>query len=280
MEKVIKAANKWIEKHPYLKDIAALYLASESAVSKCAIIENMPEITEKVKDEYMKGVSLLNAGIDLDVNLYASKILLALSTLKDNADIPEQVTKASEKVMLLSNEKSSLLISSVMENNEDEFKKIATEIDIEDDILKYFVWVSIRKALSGIKDKLETFISENTWQQGKCPVCGNMASSAFFKHTKRGRQRFLHCEHCGTEWAYKRIGCPYCENIDQKKLSIKDSENEPDMRIDLCHKCMSYIKTYIGEDAYSVGKESWAGVHLDILMKDTGFTQKGSLVKP
>ena len=52
------------------------------------------------------------------------------------------------------------------------------------------------------------------------------------------------------------------------------------MRIDLCHKCNSYLKTYIGGDNNSAGKEGWASIHLDILMENTGFTAKGSLVKP
>ena len=70
------------------------------------------------------------------------------------------------------------------------------------------------------------------------------------------------------------------ENIDQKKMSIKDSQDEPDMRIDLCHKCNSYIKTYVGESEKSAGKEGWASIHLDLLMKDSGFSPKGCLVKP
>ena len=63
-------------------------------------------------------------------------------------------------------------------------------------------------------------------------------------------------------------------------MSIKDSEDEPNMRIDLCHKCNTYLKTYIGEDKNSLGKEGWATIHLDILMKDSGFNLKGSLIKP
>ena len=63
-------------------------------------------------------------------------------------------------------------------------------------------------------------------------------------------------------------------------MSIKDSQDETDMRLDLCHKCMSYIKTYIGENDNSVGKEGWASIHLDILMEETGFSPKGSLIKP
>ena len=280
MENVIKAAEKWIESHPYLKDIAALHLACEKAVAESEVIKDMPEITDSEKEKFKEGVSLLQCINNLALNKTAGKILTALSSLKDNKELPEKVRQAAEKLSNISTEKGSEIISSVLENDEKKLKAALKDINADKDIIIYFAWVSIRKALSGIKDKLEKFISENIWQKGQCPVCGNEASTAFFKHTKRGRQRFLHCDHCGTEWDYKRIGCPYCENIDQKEMSIKDSQDEPDMRIDLCHKCNSYIKTYVGESEKSAGKEGWASIHLDLLMKDSGFSPKGCLVKP
>lgn len=282
MESAVKAVEKWLKNHPYLKDIAALSLVLENILDNCLVIREMPD-EESIKSQLNQGKPLFLTDLDFKVENTAGEILQKICSNKDEdilITLPEPLQEIFHNLARLNMDNCRNLVKAVVENNNDTILDMANITGIEKEQLEYFVWVSIRKALSGIKENLAKIIHENAWQKGICPVCANEASSAFFKHTKRGRQRFLHCDHCGTEWVYKRIGCPYCENIDQKKMSIKDCEDEPDMRIDLCHKCNSYIKTYIGEDKDSAGKEGWASIHLDILMKDTGFTAKGSLVKP
>lgn len=282
MKNTVKAVETWVKSHPYLKDIAALSLAFENMLENCDVITEMPDV-EKLKEQFSQGIPLLLTGYDFGVENKSAEILYRICTNKDKNIInalPEKMQGFFDNLTILDMDNCRDLVKAVIEQNEEVVLSMAEKTGLEKEQLNYFVWVSIRKALSGIKEGIEKFISENLWQKGICPVCNSSASTAFFKHTKRGRQRFLHCDHCGTDWAYKRMGCPYCENIDQKKMSIKDSEDEPDMRIDLCHKCNSYIKTYIGENADGIGKEGWASIHLDILMKETGFTQKGSLVEP
>ena len=251
MENTLKAVEKWVKSHPYLKDIAALHTAFEKMLENFNINADVPDI-QQVKEQFIQGTPLLLTDLDFGMENKAGAVFYKICK-QDNESLTAEFPEAIET---------------------------AAKTGAAKEHLEYFAWISIKKALSGIKAEIEQFISDNNWQKGICPVCGNEASTAFFKHTKRGRQRFLHCDHCGTEWVYKRIGCPYCDNLDQKKMSIKDSEDEPDMRIDLCHNCNSYLKTYIGEDNNSAGKEGWASIHLDILMEDTGFTSKGSLVKP
>ncbi len=281
MNNIEKAANKWLEKHPYLNEVAALSLAIENVLEGQQIIENLPSNMDNAKEQYNNGVSLLLTDVDFNLENTASNIFLKLADLQDKQELSENIRSECKKIGGISLEDSKRLVTSVIKNDADTFQQLVEKYKIKEDALLYFVWVSIRKAISGIEDQLSTWLESNTpWQKGICPVCASEAATAVFKHTKRGRQRFLHCDHCGTEWVYKRIGCPYCDNIDQKKMSIKDSEDEPDIRIDLCHKCNSYIKTYIGGDKFSAGKEGWATIHLDILMKDSGFSPKGSLIKP
>ena len=217
--------------------------------------------------------------IDLQIILDGAEIM-EVAQKTGSEKITEEYSENKERFKVQTEADAKILVKSIISGEEEKLSQIAEKSGIKIDMLKYFVWVSIKKAVGGIKEQLEKWLHDNNYNAGNCPVCGNNASTAFFKHTKRGRQRFLHCDHCGTEWAFKRIGCPYCDNIDQKKMSIKDSQDETDMRLDLCHKCMSYIKTYIGENDNSVGKEGWASIHLDILMEETGFSPKGSLIKP
>lgn len=282
MENTLKAVEKWVKSHPYLKDIAALHTAFEKMLENFNINADVPDI-QQVKEEFIQGTPLLLTNLDFGIDNKAGAVFYKICK-QDNesltAEFPEAMQNVFKGLSKLSEDDCQKIIKAVLEGNEAFINETAAKTGAAKEHLEYFAWISIKKALSRIKAEIEQFISDNNWQKGICPVCGNEASTAFFKHTKRGRQRFLHCDHCGTEWVYKRIGCPYCDNLDQKKMSIKDSEDEPDMRIDLCHNCNSYLKTYIGEDNNSAGKEGWASIHLDILMEDTGFTSKGSLVKP
>ena len=282
MGNALEAVEKWVKSHPYLEDIAALNTVFEKMLENCDTLTEVHNM-DSIKEQFMSGTPLFLTDIDFGIENKAGAVFYTICKNNDKsltAELPEEVQNFFEAVKELSQDKCSSIIKAVIEDDDKFLNEMAENLGAAKEQLEYFAWVSIRKALSGIKADIEKFISDNLWQKGICPVCGKMASTAFFKHTKRGRQRFLHCDHCGTEWVYKRIGCPYCENIDQKKMSIKDSDDEPDMRIDLCHKCNSYLKTYIGEDNNSAGKEGWASIHLDILMKDTGFAAKGSLVKP
>lgn len=275
-----KAVTSWLEKRPYLEEVAAFALSCEQVLNGGKVISELPENLDNVKEELGQAVPLLLSQADFKIEGAVCENLLMLEALKDEISLPEDTKKQAEKLKNISSDDAKILVKAVISGDEEKLLQIAEKNNMKVDMLKYFVWVSIKKAVSGIKEQLEKWLHENNYNAGNCPVCGNHASTAFFKHTKRGRQRFLHCDHCGTEWAFKRIGCPYCDNIDQKKMSIKDSQDETDMRIDLCHKCMSYIKTYIGENDNSVGKEGWASIHLDILMEETGFSPKGSLIKP
>lgn len=275
-----KAVTSWLEKRPYLEEVAAFALSCEQVLNGGKVITELPENLDNVKEELGQAVPLLLSQADFKLEGTVCENLLMLEALKDEISLPEDTKKQAEKLKNISSDDAKILVKAVISGDEEKLLQIAEKNNMKVDMLRYFVWVSIKKAVSGIKEQLEKWLHENNYSAGNCPVCGNHASTAFFKHTKRGRQRFLHCDHCGTEWAFKRIGCPYCDNIDQKKMSIKDSQDETDMRIDLCHKCMSYIKTYIGENDNSVGKEGWASIHLDILMEETGFSPKGSLIKP
>lgn len=275
-----KAVTSWLEKRPYLDEVTALALACESVLEGSSVIEKLPSNLDDVKEKLGQSEPLLLTDAEFKIEELASVNLLALAKLKDAEKLPAETKAQAEKLQNIALDEAKELVKEVIAGSEEKLKSLSEKSGIKQDILEYFVWISVRKTLSGIKNELEKWIADNNYTANTCPVCGRHAGTAFFKHTKRGRQRFLHCDHCGTEWTFKRIGCPYCDNIDQKKMSIKDSADETDMRVDLCHKCMSYIKTYIGEDDTGIGKEGWASIHLDILMKETGFKPEGSLIKP
>lgn len=278
MSEMLDAANRWLKKHEYLTSIASLPLAIEEIFSEAETINELPENIDEAQEQFKNKIPLLHSVVDFKIHEYAGDILRLIPNLSNVEALPEPIKENAAKLKNLEVKEAEDLIHDVLDGNEEWFLKLSQKLDIDPNILLYFIWVSIAKAISPIKPKLQEWVEKNNWRNGYCPVCGNHPSSALFKKGKRGKQRYLHCEHCGTDWSYKRVGCPYCDNIDQKEMSIKDTENDNDLRIDICHKCNTYLKTYIGGEKVTAGTSDWATIHLDILMKDSGFTKKGNLL--
>ena len=72
----------------------------------------------------------------------------------------------------------------------------------------------------------------------------------------------------------KRLYCPFCENSDSKLLHYLFSEEEKDVRVDLCDNCKKYIKTV---DARRADRtiypplEQISTLHLDIKAGEEGY---------
>ena len=76
----------------------------------------------------------------------------------------------------------------------------------------------------------------------------------------------------------RNLGCVYCQNIDLKKMHILEPEGEPEMRLDVCDECHTYLKTYNEEGAEDVYLRDWATIHLDLLGEEQGLRKKGSVL--
>ena len=92
----------------------------------------------------------------------------------------------------------------------------------------------------------------------------------------QGRQRLLSCGCCRTRWLYKRTGCPFCENGDDRRLAVVTVEQERGLRIDYCESCKGYLKTYVGEGSETVLLADWTSIHLDVIAFDRGLKRLGA----
>jgi FdhE protein len=59
-------------------------------------------------------------------------------------------------------------------------------------------------------------------------------------------------------------------------MHILEPEGQSAMRLDVCDKCQSYIKTYNEEGAENIYLQDWATIHLDLLAEEKGLHKKGS----
>ena len=278
MSEMVDAANRWVKKHEYLHEVALLPITIDKIFEGATLITELPENIDEGKEQFSNRIPLLHSVVNFNVAEVAGNLLQLIPNLDEEKDLPEEIRENAKKLSSLDDEERVNLVNDVLEGNEEWFLKISQKLDIDPNLLLYFTWTTIKYAISPLKADLRAWVDKSYWQHDYCPVCGNHPSSALMKKEKRGKQRFLHCEHCGTDWSYKRVGCPYCGNIDQKDLAIKDTENDTDLRVDLCNKCNTYLKTYIGGEKVTAGTSDWATIHLDLLMKDSGYTKKGGLL--
>ena len=117
----------------------------------------------------------------------------------------------------------------------------------------------------------ETWREEESWFRRYCPVCGSGPSMTQLAGSDPGRRRLLVCGCCGTRWRFPRVGCPFCENVNDHRLPVLAVEGERRLRIDYCASCLGYLKTYDGEGAEPVMLADWTSLHLDLLAKDRGL---------
>jgi hypothetical protein len=86
---------------------------------------------------------------------------------------------------------------------------------------------------------LAATFDQETWRRGYCPICGGNPDFAYL--IKDTGARWLVCSRCETAWLYQRIGCPYCQSVDQNKLSFLTDEKGW-YRLYLCDECKHYLK--------------------------------------
>lgn len=266
----------WTEKRPYLKEVSKLY-------EKVAEVASKQDINFDVKfsddnwQSLIKNKTYLITHIKGDLSKYAGNLLEAIiNSLKDDSQLPVEIISGCKAIDEKAKEDKDFYVTFIKDVIEAKDDK---ETSLEEAVFNtaYLLsWLSIAYILkSSVKDITET-ADEKGYVESLCPVCGKEPSMAILKRGTKGRRRRLSCGHCHSEWYYKRIGCPYCGNEDQNSLRLLQTENEPNIRADVCNKCNSYILTNLAES--DVSKQEWAWLHIDILCNKESLSKKGSLL--
>ena len=138
-------------------------------------------------------------------------------------------------------------------------------------LLRYLGWSVMARYLRPVTDAFRIWRDEERWLRNYCPTCGSPPAMAQLVGVDEGRQRLLFCGCCRTRWRYKRTGCPFCENEDDRRLAVVTVEGEGGLRIDYCESCKGYLKTYDGEGSETVLLADWTSIHLDVIACDRGL---------
>jgi len=82
------------------------------------------------------------------------------------------------------------------------------------------------------------------YSRSLCPLCGSRPQFAVLRPEGDGGKRHLACSLCLTEWEFRRIICPVCDEVDPFKLPRYSPEDPIAVRVDACDTCKSYLKSF------------------------------------
>lgn len=100
---------------------------------------------------------------------------------------------------------------------------------------------TLRPFLRRYAQAYASLVDEAGWKRGYCPVCGGEPDFASLSASQEGARTLL-CSRCDNEWLYARLGCPFCENKDYRRISYF-SEEKGLHRLYVCDNCQRYLKT-------------------------------------
>ena len=174
-----------------------------------------------------------------------------------------------------SDEQCALLLGGLMENGS-VLEKLACEMKADFRVFYFLITQAFSPFLQSYAQKLRELIDFSGWLKGVCPICGKEPMIARLEK-ETGRRR-LFCPLCHTEWLFKRLVCPFCENDNQESLRYFFVENDQAHRIDVCDKCKTYIKTIDSrktDNVMNLFVENLSTLALDIVADKEGFQGGG-----
>ena len=108
-----------------------------------------------------------------------------------------------------------------------------------------------------------------------CPVCGGRPQAGVLRPEGDGAKRSLLCSVCSTEWDYRRILCPACEEEDVHKLAVYTAGEFKHIRLEACDTCRIYITTVdLTKDGFAVPQvDELAAIPLSLWAQENGYVK-------
>lgn len=258
--------DQWIATHPYLNDAADFHGFVESTVKQASSGHiSVPSWREYASD-FQAGVPVLRSASDsIDLDCLSQSIGAVLEKLISGA-VPQQVRDGSHALSAeLRHTPDALPRATAWLLDRDSFQSLNAG-------LFWFVgWTVLAQHLTSLVTSLNEWRDEEQWLRNYCPVCGSLPAMAQIAGADTERVRLLSCGCCRCRWRYRRTGCPFCEETDDRQLMAVVIEGERELRIDYCKACGGYIKTYIGNGNEDLLLADWSSVHLDLVANDRGL---------
>jgi hypothetical protein len=129
-------------------------------------------------------------------------------------------------------------ITTVFQNQGDQFLEIVREHKLEEDLATFFAVYLARlfrvKAARHLCEEIDYFNLKD-WEKGYCPLCGHWAALSHINQDDE--KRSLWCLNCGTIWPLQHLECIYCLTKEQEDLHLIGPEEDPKFRAQVCDNC-------------------------------------------
>ncbi len=106
-------------------------------------------------------------------------------------------------------------------------------------LVEMAVDLALQPYLEWAAELVMAHVDQESWKRGYCPVCGGAPEFAVL--IEETGARHLLCSRCRSQWLYRRLGCPFCNNTDHSKLLYYPSEDQV-YRLYVCQACKHYLK--------------------------------------
>jgi len=261
----------WLARHPYLKTVADLHAVVDTVAAEISIpLAAIPDWNRYAGD-FQNGVPLLlSAIVPIDLSP-AEKAVLSLTENLAARSLPGKLS-----------EQSQVLDSEMHCDAEAPRRAVAWLLDGDSftpshpGLLHYLGWTVLSRFLKPVVLAFKTWRDDERWLRNYCPTCGSAPAMAQLAGTDPERFRLLSCGCCKTLWRYRRTGCAFCGNSEDRRLAVLAVEGEYGLRIDYCEACRGYLKTYNGEGSEDVLLKDWTSLHLDVVARDRGLKRLGA----
>lgn len=119
-------------------------------------------------------------------------------------------------------------------------EQCARDIEVEENPEGFFARVCLQPyaELLAIQSELKPGFAGSV-----CPLCSGTPQLAVLRPEGDGGKRFLLCSFCITEWEFRRVLCPVCNEVDYQKLPRYSTSEIPAVRVEACNTCNYYLKS-------------------------------------
>ncbi|HWR37319.1 MAG TPA: formate dehydrogenase accessory protein FdhE [Clostridia bacterium] len=136
-------------------------------------------------------------------------------------------------------------------------------------------WFFPRVILQPIAENLAQQYPEKLATANRCTLCDSLPQLAVLRPEGDGAKRRLQCSFCLTEWEYRRVVCPWCEETEEDKLPRFSAEEFSHMRVEACDTCKHYLKSVdLSVDGRAVPVVDEVALSaLDVWAAEQGYTK-------
>jgi FdhE protein len=278
VEKIKKRAATLIKERPshkevleFFKDVVTDQYSTKSKVKTAPFDINEQDFKTKIIEGFpLVEKRALTLDIPSATRLFKKLCKIMGRNKKASQDI-ERITQAykNKEIDLMK------LFKQTDSENDDYITALSKKLGVKEDVLLFLARNSVKPIFEAYAKELSTYVDQERWWKGYCPICG---SEPFMAELKEDGARFLVCSACGYEWRFNRLKCPFCENENHERLRYFYTEKEGrSYRVDVCEQCKRYIKTI---DTNETGEivipllEDAGTLHLDILAQKEGYTKE------